>query len=85
MVSQRKLNGKLRKLAQYMVERRGKFISREQILTDVFGMKPGSESRTIDTHIQWLRGYLGESEEIMSFRSQVRTGYILAQNPGGEI
>jgi DNA-binding response OmpR family regulator len=79
------LKGRLRDLAQYFLARRGRFISREQLLLQVFDYPSDAKTRTIDTHIQRLLGVLGDSEEILVIRSRHRHGYMLAARPGAEL
>lgn len=42
-------------LLRFLIERRGKLLSREEILNNVWGYTAMPNSRTIDTHIAWLR------------------------------
>ena len=42
-------------LLRYLVDRRGKVVSREQLLRDVWSQQPYITPRTVDTHIAWLR------------------------------
>jgi two-component system alkaline phosphatase synthesis response regulator PhoP len=42
-------------LLQYLVERRGLVVSREDILRDVWAYSSEASTRTIDVHIAWLR------------------------------
>jgi len=54
------------KLLLKLMEIRGKIISREKLLTDVWGLESDVNTRTIDTHIKLLRkklGALGKSIE----------------------
>ena len=47
------------RLLVYLVEHRGRVRSREDLLEDVWGYKPGVSTRTIDTHVKRLRDKLG--------------------------
>ena len=49
------LSAKEFQLLRYLVERRGKVVSREDILRDVWSYSNEASSRTIDVHIAWLR------------------------------
>lgn len=80
-----KLTGKLLALASYIGARRGRFIEKRELMTNVFGMRASSKSRTVDAHLQRLLGVLGDSEEIMTCRSRRRSGYVLVRVPGGEL
>jgi two-component system alkaline phosphatase synthesis response regulator PhoP len=42
-------------LLRYLVNRRGKVVSREELLESVWEYQPGVSSRTLDVHIAWLR------------------------------
>jgi two-component system phosphate regulon response regulator PhoB len=64
------------RLLVYLVEHRGRVRSREDLLEDVWGYKPGVSTRTIDTHVKRLRDKLGEAESLIE---TVRgTGYRLS-------
>jgi len=51
-------------LLKYLVMRRGKTVSREELLAEIWGVDPdsGVTTRTVDTHIANLRGKLGGGE-----------------------
>ena len=80
-----KLNGRVRDLAHYLVNRRGQFVARETLLVEVFGHSASSRSRTVDTHIQRLLNALGDCEEICLVRSRHRHGYVLTNSPGAKL
>jgi two-component system phosphate regulon response regulator PhoB len=64
------------RLLVYLVEHRGRVRSREDLLEDVWGYKPGVSTRTIDTHVKRLRDKLGEAGSLVE---TVRgTGYRLS-------
>jgi two-component system alkaline phosphatase synthesis response regulator PhoP len=42
-------------LLHYLIDRRGKVVSREELLEIVWEYQPGVSSRTIDVHVAWLR------------------------------
>ena len=48
-------------LLRYLVNRRGKVVSREELLESVWEYQPGVSSRTLDVHIAWLRQKLEEN------------------------
>jgi two-component system phosphate regulon response regulator PhoB len=68
------------RLLVYLVEHRGRVRSREDLLEDVWGYKPGVSTRTIDTHVKRLRDKLGVAGGLIE---TVRgTGYRLsAEHP----
>jgi two-component system alkaline phosphatase synthesis response regulator PhoP len=43
------------RLLQYLIERRGIVLSRDELLREVWGYQSVSLSRTVDVHIAWLR------------------------------
>lgn len=47
------------KLLRYLAERRGRVISRDQLLQDVWSYHEVGDTRTVDTHITRLRNKLG--------------------------
>jgi DNA-binding response OmpR family regulator len=81
----RELNGRTRALAQFFQARRGRFISRGELLTKVFEQPADSKSRTVETHIQRLLNAVNDSEEILVIRSRHRNGYMLAKRVGGAL
>ncbi len=48
-------------LLKYLIEHRGESISREQLLTDVWGYQATPETRTVDVHMAWLRQKLEDN------------------------
>lgn len=44
----------------YMVENRGRALTRENLITNVWGFNYYGDDRTLDTHIKLLRQHLGE-------------------------
>jgi two-component system, OmpR family, alkaline phosphatase synthesis response regulator PhoP len=49
------LAGKELDLLRYLIDHRGAVVSREELLQEVWAFQPGVSSRTIDTHVAWLR------------------------------
>jgi two-component system alkaline phosphatase synthesis response regulator PhoP len=49
------LSAKEFQLLRYLIEHRGKTISREELLTDVWGYNSAPSTRTVDVHVAWLR------------------------------
>ena len=65
-------------LLKYLVMRRGKTVSREELLAEIWGVDPdsGVTTRTVDTHIANLRGKLGGGEVHPNFIATVhKVGY----------
>lgn len=48
------------KLLTLLIERNGRVQSRERLLADVWGMPADVATRTVDTHVKFLRQKLGE-------------------------
>jgi len=65
------------RLLVYLIEHRGRVRSREDLLEDVWGYKPGVSTRTVDTHVKRLRDKLGAGGLIETVRG---TGYRLADS-----
>lgn len=53
------------KLLRFLLERKGRVQSREQLLADVWNYSPDLETRTVDTHMRRLREKLGRSGEVI--------------------
>jgi two-component system, OmpR family, phosphate regulon response regulator PhoB len=53
------------RLLIYLVEHRGRVRSREDLLEDVWGYKPGVSTRTVDTHVKRLRDKLGAAGSLV--------------------
>lgn len=62
-------------LIHYLVRNKGISLSREQILTGVWGYDFEGDIRTVDTHIKQLRIKLGEEARII--RTVHRVGYVM--------
>ena len=54
-------------LLRYFIEHRGSVLSRETILNDVWGYDAMPTTRTIDTHITWLRQKLEENPKFPKY------------------
>lgn len=66
------------KLLHYLAERRGRVISRDQLLQDVWSYHEVGDTRTVDTHITRLRSKLGApGEQIKTVRG---FGYKIEEN-----
>ncbi|MCU0697587.1 MAG: response regulator [Myxococcaceae bacterium] len=67
------------KLLHHLMSRPGRVQTREQLLSDVWGITSALETRTVDTHVMRLREKLGEARD---FVETVRgVGYRMA-DPG---
>ncbi len=66
------------KLLAYLLRRRGRTATREQLLRDVWDLPPEVETRTIDRHVNALRDMMeGEAEEEWPIQSVYGIGYKL--------
>ena len=50
-------------LLVYLCQHRGQLLSRQRILTDVWGWEYYGNSRTVDIHVRWLRERLEEDPQ----------------------
>ncbi len=63
-------------LLVYFVRNRGKVLTRQQILEDVWGWNFIGESRTVDVHVHWLREKIEEDPSTPRYIVTVRNvGY----------
>jgi two-component system alkaline phosphatase synthesis response regulator PhoP len=63
-------------LLRYLVNHRGRVVSREELLEGVWEYQPGVSSRTIDVHVAWLRQKLEENPANPKYIHTVRgVGY----------
>jgi DNA-binding response OmpR family regulator len=66
------------KLLAYLLRRRGRTATREQILRDVWDLPAAVETRTIDRHVNALRDVMdGDDEESWAIQSVYGIGYKL--------
>jgi DNA-binding response OmpR family regulator len=66
------------KLLAYLLRRRGRTATREQILRDVWDLPAAVETRTIDRHVNALRDVMdGEGEDEWAIQSVYGIGYKL--------
>jgi len=64
------------RLVVYLIENRGRVRSRDDLLENVWGYRPGVSTRTVDTHVKRLRDKLGAASNLIE---TVRgTGYRLS-------
>jgi two-component system alkaline phosphatase synthesis response regulator PhoP len=63
-------------LLRYLIDHRGKVVSRDELLEAVWEYQPGVSSRTIDVHVAWLRQKLEDNPQIPAHIHTVRgVGY----------
>lgn len=68
------------RLLEYMIERRGAVVTREELLENVWGLQADTLSRTVDVHIAGLRKKIEADSRYPRFLLTVKgTGYKLAQ------
>ena len=61
-----------------LVRHRGRVVSRADLLREVWGYAPGTESRTVETHLAALRERLGDDPQAPRYIVTVRrAGYRL--------
>lgn len=70
------LAGKELQLLRYMVDHRGKVLTREELLERVWDYQPSVTSRTVDVHIAWLRQKIEDNPQSPRYIHTVRgVGY----------
>jgi two-component system, OmpR family, alkaline phosphatase synthesis response regulator PhoP len=73
------LAGKEMQLLRYLIEQRGRVVSREELLQNVWEYQSDVSSRTIDVHIAWLRQKLEDQPQNPRYIHTVRgKGYRFA-------
>lgn len=61
-----------------LVRHKGRVVSRDELLREVWGYSPGTESRTVETHFAALRQRLGDDPQLPRYIVTVRgAGYRL--------
>ncbi|MCZ2147346.1 MAG: response regulator transcription factor [Bryobacterales bacterium] len=74
------LAGKELQLLRYLVDRRGKVVSRDELLTNVWEYQTGISTRTVDVHVAWLRQKLEKNPQNPRHILTVRgSGYRFVQ------
>src|SRR5262249_62317501 len=76
-----KLTAKEFLLLQYLMEHRGRLVSRDVLLRDVWGYQFTGGTRTVDVHVRRLREKIGLLAGAITTIKQV--GYPLHKPPGG--
>jgi two-component system, OmpR family, alkaline phosphatase synthesis response regulator PhoP len=70
------LAGKEMELLRYLIDHRGKVVSRDELLESVWQYQRGVSSRTIDVHVAWLRQKLEPNPQMPRHIHTVRgVGY----------
>ncbi len=70
------LAGKELELLRYLIDHRGRPVSRDELLEAVWEYQPGVSSRTIDVHVAWLRQKLEDTPQNPRYIHTVRgVGY----------
>jgi two-component system alkaline phosphatase synthesis response regulator PhoP len=73
------LSGKEFQLLRYLVNHRGKVLSRDELLKHVWQYQESVTSRTVDVHIAWLRQKLEDNPQLPRHLHTVRgVGYRFA-------
>ncbi|MBK8253294.1 MAG: response regulator transcription factor [Polyangiaceae bacterium] len=77
-----KLTAKEFALLAYLAERRGRLVSREELLSRVWGVRYEGGERTVDIHVRRLRAKLGEALPLHTLRG---SGYKLVAPDGPRV
>ncbi len=67
------------RLVLFLMEAQGHVRTREQLLSEVWGYKPGVSTRTVDTHIKRLRDKLGRAGDLIETVRGI--GYRFGESP----
>lgn len=59
-------------LLLYLARRRGTVVTKQQLLSEIWNQPFGGTEKTVDTHLSWLRGKLGESATAPRYLHTVR-------------
>lgn len=76
-----RLTRKERELLAVLQRNPGRCITRQTLLRQVWGYRDGVKSRTVDVHVQRLRGKLGPAGR--PIKTIVRSGYCWMPEPAG--
>jgi two-component system alkaline phosphatase synthesis response regulator PhoP len=77
--SQITLSAKELLLLRYLIDNRGKVISREELLSEVWEYQNSISTRTVDVHMAWLRQKLEDNPQYPKYLTTVRgIGYRFA-------
>ncbi len=84
--SQVPLSYKEFELLKYLIEHRGRTVSREELLEEIWGVDEdlGVTTRTVDTHVSNLRSKLGTGFETPFIVAVHKVGYKFVEPPGAK-
>jgi two-component system KDP operon response regulator KdpE len=68
-------------LLAYLASREGRVVSRRDLLADIWGLPWGGGDKTIDVHLSWLRGKLGETAAAPRYLKVIRGVGVKLVNP----
>jgi len=73
-------------LLKYLIEHRGRTVSREELLEEIWGVDEdlGVTTRTVDTHVSNLRSKLGTGFETPFIVAVHKVGYKFVEPPGAK-
>ena len=73
------LTGRELQLLRYLIDHRGKVLSRDELLQEVWEYQPDVSTRTVDVHVAWLRQKLEPNPQFPKYILTVRgSGYRFA-------
>jgi DNA-binding response OmpR family regulator len=68
---------------QYLIEKKGKIVSRKELLENVWHISPEIETRTVDIFISHLRKYFEIDPENPVYITSIRNaGYLFNEEKG---
>lgn len=68
-------------LLHFLALRAGRIVTKRQILADVWDQPYGGADKTVDVHLSWLRGKLGESGTHPRYIRSVRGVGVVMEDP----
>lgn len=69
-------------LLKFMIDHKGKIVSRQQLLEEVWQIPSGVETRTVDTFISRLRKYFEDDPKNPKYFKSIRSaGYMFSDEP----
>lgn len=66
-------------LLMFLIKNKGKVLSRQQILDQVWGMEFYGDTRTVDNHIKMLRKKLDDNSEVSFIETVYGIGYLIPE------
>lgn len=70
-------------LLLYLWRKRGTYVTREELLVDVWGYSPDTVTRTVDIFVSRLRRMLGDGTKTKMLRTKRGQGYMLSDDSSG--